>query len=77
MPDSAGTGTAYLCGVKANAKTLGLSGAAVYGKCHTTFGNEVDSVLHRARLAGTGQQETLLESWARPSSAVQGWMGSL
>ncbi|XP_033372658.1 intestinal-type alkaline phosphatase-like [Parus major] len=52
VPDSAGTGTAYLCGVKANAKTLGLSGAAVYGKCHTTFGNEVDSVLHRARLAG-------------------------
>ncbi|NWZ78461.1 PPBI1 phosphatase, partial [Poecile atricapillus] len=52
VPDSAGTGTAYLCGVKANAKTLGLSGAAVYGKCRTTFGNEVDSVLHRARLAG-------------------------
>ncbi|XP_064372799.1 intestinal-type alkaline phosphatase-like [Dromaius novaehollandiae] len=52
VPDSAGTGTAYLCGVKANAKTLGLSGAAVYGKCHTTFGNEVDSILHRARLAG-------------------------
>ncbi|NXA31153.1 PPBI1 phosphatase, partial [Eudromia elegans] len=52
VPDSAGTGTAYLCGVKSNAKTLGLSGAAVYGKCHTAFGNEVDSVLHRARLAG-------------------------
>ncbi|NXP24022.1 PPBI1 phosphatase, partial [Scytalopus superciliaris] len=52
VPDSAGTGTAYLCGVKANAKTLGLSGAAIYGKCRTTFGNEVDSVLHRARLAG-------------------------
>ncbi|NXS97272.1 PPBI phosphatase, partial [Jacana jacana] len=52
VPDSAGTGTAYLCGVKANAKMLGLSGAAVYGKCHTTFGNEVDSILHRARLAG-------------------------
>ncbi|NXC47444.1 PPBI phosphatase, partial [Penelope pileata] len=52
VPDSAGTGTAYLCGVKANAKTLGLSGAAVYGKCRTTFGNEVDSILHRARQAG-------------------------
>ncbi|NXV42994.1 PPBI phosphatase, partial [Uria aalge] len=52
VPDSAGTGTAYLCGVKANAKTLGLSGAAIYGKCHTSFGNEVDSILHRARLAG-------------------------
>uniref|UniRef100_A0A8B9ZUT8 Alkaline phosphatase n=1 Tax=Anas zonorhyncha TaxID=75864 RepID=A0A8B9ZUT8_9AVES len=52
VPDSAGTGTAYLCGVKTNAKTLGLSGAAAYGKCRTAFGNEVDSVLHRARLAG-------------------------
>ncbi|XP_009321866.1 PREDICTED: intestinal-type alkaline phosphatase-like [Pygoscelis adeliae] len=52
VPDSAGTGTAYLCGVKANAKTLGLSGAAIYGKCRTAFGNEVDSILHRARLAG-------------------------
>ncbi|XP_030898926.2 intestinal-type alkaline phosphatase-like [Melopsittacus undulatus] len=52
VPDSAGTGTAYLCGVKANAKTLGLSGAAVYSKCRSTFGNEVDSILHRARLEG-------------------------
>ncbi|NXI38542.1 PPBI1 phosphatase, partial [Galbula dea] len=52
VPDSAGTGTAYLCGVKTNAKTLGLSGEAVYGKCRTTFGNEVDSILHQARLAG-------------------------
>ncbi|NXU82037.1 PPBI1 phosphatase, partial [Oreotrochilus melanogaster] len=51
VPDSAGTGTAYLCGVKTNAKTLGLSGAAIYGKCCTTFGNEVDSILHRARLS--------------------------
>lgn len=57
VPDSAGTGTAYLCGVKTNAKTLGLSGAAAYGKCRTTFGNEVDSVLHRARLAGTGGRD--------------------
>lgn len=67
VPDSAGTGTAYLCGVKANAKTLGLSGAAVYGKCHSTFGNEVDSVLHRARLAGTRQQGTI----GKPGMAIQ------
>ncbi|XP_030432374.1 alkaline phosphatase, germ cell type-like isoform X3 [Gopherus evgoodei] len=52
VPDSAGTGTAYLCGVKANAKTLGVSAAAVYGKCNTTWGNEVHSVLHRAKLSG-------------------------
>ncbi|KAG6931955.1 Alkaline Phosphatase, Intestinal [Chelydra serpentina] len=52
VPDSAGTGTAYLCGVKANAKTLGVSAAAAYGKCNTTWGNEVYSVLHRAKLSG-------------------------
>lgn len=69
VPDSAGTGTAYLCGVKTNAKTLGLSGAAAYGKCRTAFGNEVDSVLHRARLAGMGGQGN---SIAEPSTARTG-----
>ncbi|XP_031459585.1 intestinal-type alkaline phosphatase-like [Phasianus colchicus] len=71
VPDSAGTGTAYLCGVKANAKTLGLSGAAVYGKCRTAFGNEVDSVLHRARLAGksVGIVTTTRVQHASPAAA--------
>ncbi|NWW82414.1 PPBI1 phosphatase, partial [Climacteris rufus] len=71
VPDSAGTGTAYLCGVKANAKTLGLSGAAVYGKCRTSFGNEVDSVLHRARLAGksVGIVTTTRVQHASPAAA--------
>ncbi|KAG9329438.1 hypothetical protein JZ751_004768, partial [Albula glossodonta] len=52
MPDSAGTGTAYHCGVKTNYGTLGLSAAARRYQCNTTFGNEVTSVLHRARMAG-------------------------
>uniref|UniRef100_A0A3B3RU29 alkaline phosphatase n=1 Tax=Paramormyrops kingsleyae TaxID=1676925 RepID=A0A3B3RU29_9TELE len=52
MPDSAGTATAYLTGVKANYGTLGLNAAARRGQCNTTFGNEVESVLHRARRAG-------------------------
>ncbi|XP_010395807.3 intestinal-type alkaline phosphatase-like isoform X2 [Corvus cornix cornix] len=80
VPDSAGTGTAYLCGVKANAKTLGLSGAAVYGKCRTTFGNEVDSILHRTRLAGksVGIVTTTRVQHASPGaayahSASRGW----
>ncbi|XP_072428626.1 intestinal-type alkaline phosphatase 1-like [Chiloscyllium punctatum] len=51
-PDSAGTATAYLCGVKANYGTIGLSAAARRGKCSTTFGNEVMSVLKRAKDAG-------------------------
>ncbi|POI36073.1 hypothetical protein CIB84_000174 [Bambusicola thoracicus] len=71
VPDSAGTGTAYLCGVKANSKTLGLSGAAVYGKCRTAFGNEVDSILHRARLAGksVGIVTTTRVQHASPAAA--------
>ena len=52
MPDSAGTATAYLCGVKANYGTLGLSASARRTDCSSTFGNEVKSVLHRAKMAG-------------------------
>ncbi|MEQ2181043.1 hypothetical protein GOODEAATRI_007306 [Goodea atripinnis] len=43
VADSASTATAYHCGVKANAKTLGLSAKAVAYECNTTFGNEVYS----------------------------------
>uniref|UniRef100_A0A8C3KNB7 Alkaline phosphatase n=1 Tax=Calidris pygmaea TaxID=425635 RepID=A0A8C3KNB7_9CHAR len=52
VPDSAGTATAYLCGVKGNYKTIGLSAAARFSQCNTTAGNEVISVLERARKAG-------------------------
>ncbi|NWU70637.1 PPBI phosphatase, partial [Pterocles burchelli] len=52
VPDSAGTSTAYLCGVKANYGTIGLSAAARYSQCNTTAGNEVISVLQRAHKAG-------------------------
>ncbi|XP_032133812.1 intestinal-type alkaline phosphatase isoform X2 [Sapajus apella] len=52
VPDSAGTATAYLCGVKANYKTIGLSAAARFNQCNTTHGNEVVSVMNRAKKAG-------------------------
>ncbi|XP_068020003.1 intestinal-type alkaline phosphatase-like isoform X1 [Melanerpes formicivorus] len=52
VPDSAGTATAYLCGVKGNYNTAGVSAAARYDQCNTTAGNEVTSVLERARQAG-------------------------
>ncbi|NXN52415.1 PPBI phosphatase, partial [Rynchops niger] len=52
VPDSAGTATAYLCGVKGNYQTIGLSAAARYSQCNTTQGNEVISVLERARKEG-------------------------
>nr|XP_003474462.1 intestinal-type alkaline phosphatase [Cavia porcellus] len=52
VPDSAGTATAYLCGVKANYQTIGLSAAARVSQCNTTRGNEVLSVMYRAKKAG-------------------------
>lgn len=52
VADSASTATAYHCGVKANAKTIGLSANAVAYECNTTFGNEVFSVLRRAKAQG-------------------------
>ncbi|XP_032609731.1 intestinal-type alkaline phosphatase [Hylobates moloch] len=52
VPDSAGTATAYLCGVKGNFQTIGLSAAARFNQCNTTRGNEVISVMNRAKKAG-------------------------
>lgn len=52
VPDSAGTATAYLCGVKANYQTIGVSAAARLNQCKTTRGNEVTSVMKRAKKAG-------------------------
>ncbi|XP_032049585.1 intestinal-type alkaline phosphatase-like [Aythya fuligula] len=52
VPDSAATATAYLCGVKTNYNTIGVSAAARHNQCNTTKGNEVISVLERARNAG-------------------------
>lgn len=52
VPDSAGTATAYLCGVKGRYKTIGLSAAAVFNQCNSTWGNEVNSVMFRAKQAG-------------------------
>uniref|UniRef100_A0A8C1X5T6 alkaline phosphatase n=1 Tax=Cyprinus carpio TaxID=7962 RepID=A0A8C1X5T6_CYPCA len=52
MPDSAATATAYLCGVKSNYGTLGLSAAARRKDCSSAKGNEVKSILHQAKMAG-------------------------
>ncbi|KAM4694328.1 intestinal-type alkaline phosphatase-like [Discoglossus pictus] len=52
VPDSAGTSTAYLCGVKGNYGTIGLTAAAKRSVCSTASGNEVESVLKRAKAAG-------------------------
>ncbi|XP_071995662.1 alkaline phosphatase, germ cell type-like isoform X2 [Engystomops pustulosus] len=71
VPDSAGTGTAYLCGVKGNSGTLGVSAAARYGVCTTANGNEVKSILHRAKKAGksVGIVTTTRVQHASPAAA--------
>ncbi|KAM4629847.1 intestinal-type alkaline phosphatase-like [Polymixia lowei] len=52
MPDSAGTATAYLCGVKANYGTLGVTAAINPNDCSSAEANKVMSVLYRAKMAG-------------------------
>ncbi|XP_044147011.1 intestinal-type alkaline phosphatase [Bufo gargarizans] len=52
VPDSAGTATAYLCGVKGNYGTIGLTAVAKRSDCSTQAGNEVESVLKKAKAAG-------------------------
>ncbi|CAK6965433.1 Hypothetical predicted protein [Scomber scombrus] len=52
IPDSAATATAYLCGVKTNLNTVGVSAAARNGACKTQKGNEVTSILKWAKDAG-------------------------
>ncbi|XP_056419204.1 intestinal-type alkaline phosphatase 1-like [Hyla sarda] len=71
VPDSAGTGTAYLCGVKGNSGTLGVSAAAKYGVCETANGNEVKSILYRAKKAGksVGIVTTTRVQHASPAAA--------
>ncbi|XP_004411769.1 PREDICTED: alkaline phosphatase, tissue-nonspecific isozyme isoform X2 [Odobenus rosmarus divergens] len=71
VPDSAGTATAYLCGVKANEGTVGVSAATQRAQCNTTQGNEVTSILRWAKDAGksVGIVTTTRVNHATPSAA--------
>ena len=51
-PDSAGTATAYLGGVKGRYGTIGVNAANVRYDCDTLRGNEVESVMEKAKKAG-------------------------
>lgn len=70
VPDSAGTATAYLCGVKANYQTIGVSAAAQFNQCNTTRGNEVISVMHRAKKAGGLRASVAGRGRAQTSAAL-------
>lgn len=61
VADSASTATAYHCGVKANSKTVGVSASAIPYECNTTFGNEVYSILHRAKLQGRLKNANIMQ----------------
>ncbi|XP_019713482.1 alkaline phosphatase, tissue-nonspecific isozyme [Hippocampus comes] len=71
VADSAGTATAFLCGVKANWGTVGVSANAVRSQCNTTQGNEVTSILKWAKDAGksVGIVTTTRINHATPSAA--------
>ncbi|XP_061457182.1 alkaline phosphatase, tissue-nonspecific isozyme [Rhineura floridana] len=71
VPDSAGTATAYLCGVKANEGTVGVSAAVTRSQCNTTTGNQVTSILRWAKEAGksVGVVTTTRVNHATPSAA--------
>ena len=51
-PDSAGTATAYLSGVKTRIGVIGLDGHAVFGDCKSSKGAEINSILDWAHRAG-------------------------
>jgi alkaline phosphatase len=71
VPDSAGTATAYLCGVKANFGTIGVTAAVKRGNCtaNADTANHVNSALYWAQLAGksTGFITTTRVTHATPS----------
>ncbi|CAF1227342.1 unnamed protein product, partial [Didymodactylos carnosus] len=51
-PDSAGTGTAYLCGVKARFNTIGLDGHVQTSNCTSSFGHNISCLTDWAYSAG-------------------------
>ncbi|XP_071491651.1 alkaline phosphatase-like [Diadema antillarum] len=69
-PDSAGTATAFFCGVKTKSGIIGLDDGAEYDDCTTAPGTEVDSVLQLAHRTGkaTGVISTARVTHATPSA---------
>ncbi|XP_019625110.1 PREDICTED: uncharacterized protein LOC109470587 [Branchiostoma belcheri] len=80
VPDSAGTATAFLCGVKAESGVVGVDGKTRYGNCSSSKGREVESIIVHAERAGksTGIVTTARVTHATPAaayahSAARGW----
>ncbi|XP_053546205.1 alkaline phosphatase, tissue-nonspecific isozyme-like [Bombina bombina] len=71
VPDSAGTATAFLCGIKTNSGMLGVSAGTMQSQCNTSKGNEVESILKWAKNAGksVGVVTTTRVQHATPAAA--------
>ena len=69
--DSAGTATAYLCGVKTGVSIIGLNGLANQSQCISTFTTKADSILKWAHKAGkmVGIVTTTRVTHATPAAA--------
>uniref|UniRef100_A0A0K8RMP3 alkaline phosphatase n=1 Tax=Ixodes ricinus TaxID=34613 RepID=A0A0K8RMP3_IXORI len=69
--DSANTATAYLCGVKANIKTLGVDSSIKAGMCHANETSHLPSIMKWAQDSGkwTGVVTTTRVTEATPAAA--------
>ncbi|KAL3862364.1 hypothetical protein ACJMK2_008335 [Sinanodonta woodiana] len=83
-PDSAATATAYLCGVKANFRTLGLDPSVPQKDCIAQKGKEVTSILDWSKAQGksVGIVTTSRITHASPAalyahSAHRSWEGDI
>jgi alkaline phosphatase len=82
VPDSAGTATAFLCGVKSKAGTLGVDDNVQYDNCTSVNGAEVTSILDWSLLEdkSVGIVTTTRITHATPAAAYahaakRGWEG--
>ncbi|ESN96160.1 hypothetical protein HELRODRAFT_67985 [Helobdella robusta] len=68
-PDSAGTATAYLSGIKANLGTIGVTEYVQFKKCSNMTGNRVESIVHKSIKEGksTGIVTTTRITHASPA----------
>ncbi|KAK7481973.1 hypothetical protein BaRGS_00026776 [Batillaria attramentaria] len=83
-PDSAGTGTAYLCGVKTNMGVIGVDAHSTKGNCASSQDREVYSIRKWSRDAGksTGVVTTTRVTHATPAATYahtphRDWEGSV
>ncbi len=70
-PDSAGTATAFLCGVKTRIGVIGVDGKTIFNNCKSSKGSELDSIVKWAHDAGksVGIVTTTRVTHATPASA--------